>query len=147
MRLLKSLTRTGSFVGKELLEIIRRPGALVSLIFGPLIIMAIFGIGYNGVRRPVDTILVVPPQSGLSQDVNTYAPLVEPAVHVVSVTPDEAAARQQLEKQKVDMVVVAPPDVAQRFEAGQQSQIRVLFNTPTTRISSATASRKRSTRS
>ena len=53
-------------VRKELIEVIRRPGAIVSLVLGPFLIMAVFGIGYSGVRRPLDTVLVVPPDSGLS---------------------------------------------------------------------------------
>ena len=34
-----------AFVGKELIETIRRPGALVSLVLGPFLIMAVFGAG------------------------------------------------------------------------------------------------------
>lgn len=128
MGLLKSLTRIASFFTKEILEVVRRPGALISLIFGPLIIMGIFGIGYSGVRRPLDTELVIPAQSGLSQEVGTYAPLVGPAIHVVGVTPDEQAARDRLAKQQIDLIVVAPQDVQKRFQAGQQSTITVVYN-------------------
>ena len=46
--LLKSWTRTTSFLGKDVIETVRRPGALFSLIFGPFIIMGLFGIGYSG---------------------------------------------------------------------------------------------------
>ena len=42
--LLKSWTRTTSFVGKEIIEVVRRPGALFSLILGPFLIMGLFGI-------------------------------------------------------------------------------------------------------
>jgi FtsH-binding integral membrane protein len=42
--LLKSWTRTTSFIGKEIIEVVRRPGALFSMIFGPFLIMGVFGL-------------------------------------------------------------------------------------------------------
>ena len=48
MSLIKALTRVLAFVGKELVEVVRRPGALFSLILGPFLILAIFGAGYSG---------------------------------------------------------------------------------------------------
>ena len=48
------IVRLLAFVGKELIETLRRPGAIVSLVLGPFLIMAIFGLGYNGVRRPLE---------------------------------------------------------------------------------------------
>ena len=48
-----------AFVGKEIIETLRRPGAIVSLILGPFLIMAVFGLGYSGVKRPLETIIVV----------------------------------------------------------------------------------------
>ena len=72
MRLFKTLTRILAFVGKELVEVMRRPGALLSLVLGPFLIMAIFGVGYSGYRRPLTTVIVVPEGSGLPTDVQTY---------------------------------------------------------------------------
>ncbi len=59
-----------AIVGKELIEVLRRPGALVSLVFGPFLIMALFGFGYNGFRRPLETVVVVPPGSSIPTDVD-----------------------------------------------------------------------------
>ena len=53
-----------AFLGKELVETIRRPGALVSLVLGPFLIMAIFGLGYDGYRNPLRTVVVAPPDTG-----------------------------------------------------------------------------------
>jgi len=58
--LLKSWTRTTSFLGKDVIETVRRPGALFSLIFGPFLIMGLFGIGYSGQYKPLNAVLVVP---------------------------------------------------------------------------------------
>ena len=53
----------------------RRPGAVVSLVFGPFLIMALFGLGYSGERRPLETVIVIPPSSGLPTDIELYREL------------------------------------------------------------------------
>jgi len=128
MRLLKALTRIGSFMGKELVEVIRRPGAFFSLILGPFLVMAIFGLGFGGVLRPLDTIIVLPANAGLSGDPSTYQAIAGPAVHILAVTDDATAAAQLLRDQQVDLVVVAPSDLKDRFLRGEQSEITVQFN-------------------
>ena len=65
MTLLKILTRILAIEGKELVSVMRRPGALISLVLGPFLIMALFGAGYSGFRRPLETIVVIPEGSGL----------------------------------------------------------------------------------
>ena len=65
-------TRLLAIIGKELVEVVRRPGAVLSLIVGPFLIMALFGVGYQGYRAPLRTVLVIPPESGLSTDIETY---------------------------------------------------------------------------
>ena len=72
MSLFKMLTRILAIVGKELVSVVRRPGALLSLVLGPFLIMALFGVGYSGFRRPLDTIVVIPANTGLSTDPKTY---------------------------------------------------------------------------
>src|SRR5687768_6512410 len=126
--LLKRWTRTTSFIGKEVLEVVRRPGALLSLVFGPFLIMGLFGLGYSGQYQPLNSVLVVPPGSGLSQDASFYQQYVGESVRVVEVTQDVEAARARLRAQDVDMLVIAPPDAEQQFRAGQQSVIAIEFN-------------------
>ena len=128
MILFKVATRLLAFVTKELLETIRRPGAILSLILGPFIILAVFGIGFSGVRRPLDTIVVVPTQSGLPQDASEYQKFSGAGVNIVAVTSDEAGARQLLAQQKVDLVVVAPSNIVENFKAGKQSTLDVEYN-------------------
>jgi ABC-2 type transport system permease protein len=128
MRVLKTVTRILAFVGKELIEVVRRPGALLSLVLGPFIIMAIFGIGYSGYRRPLTTVIVVPAGAGLPTDVQSYADISGAGLDVVDVTTDEASAENRLRTRAIDVVLVAPADLEQSFRSGQQSVIRVLVN-------------------
>ena len=73
MTILGIITRILALVGKELIEITRRPATLASLILGPFLILALFGLGYQGVRQPVHADLVLPPNSGLPTDPAAYA--------------------------------------------------------------------------
>ena len=118
MSLIKSLTRILAFVGKEIVEVIRRPGALASLILGPFLILALFGAGFSGYRRPLDTVIVVPPDSGLPTTVDAYKDISGAGLEVTDVTTDEASAQQRLEDRQVDVVLVAPDNVEQQFRAG-----------------------------
>jgi ABC-2 type transport system permease protein len=128
MTLVKAITRVLAFVGKELVEVVRRPGALVSLILGPFLIMAIFGVGYSGYRRPLATIVVVPEGSGLPTDAQAYSEISGAGLEVVDVATDEASAEGRLRDRTVDVVLVAPNNVEEQFRAGQQSVIKVKVN-------------------
>lgn len=126
--LLKSGTRTTSFFSKEVIEIVRRPGALLSLILGPFLIMGLFGIGYSGQYRPLDTVLVVPADSDLPHDISFYQQFTGDSIHIVDLTDDADAALARLQRQDIDLVILAPSNVEQQFRAAQQSVIGVDFN-------------------
>jgi len=123
------LLRLLALVGKEIVEVMRRPGALLSLVLGPFLIMAVFGLGYNGVRRPLETVVVVPPGSGLPTDAASYQRLAGGGLHISAVVPDAASADRGLADGSTDVVVVAPPDAEARFKSGEQSVIGVKVNT------------------
>jgi ABC-2 type transport system permease protein len=128
MIILKSLTRILSIVGKELVEVVRRPGAILSLILGPFLIMALFGAGYSGYRRPLDTIIVIPPESGLPTDIDSYKEISGSGLELVEVTSDVASAEARLRAQTIDVVIIAPVDAETNFRAGQRSKIKVEVN-------------------
>ena len=119
------ILRLLAFIGKELVETLRRPGAILSLILGPFLIMAVFGLGYNGVKRPLETVIVVPAGSELPTDPATYQELAGGGLHVAEVTADQAAAEARLRDGTADVVVVAPSDAQQTFRSGQQSVVEV----------------------
>ena len=120
--------RLFAFLGKELVETVRRPGALVSLVLGPFLIMAIFGLGYDGYRNPLRTVVVAPPETGLPQNPSDYSEIAGDALVVTEVTADRARAEEQLANQQVEVVVIAPGDAEERFRNGEQSVIDVEVN-------------------
>ena len=128
MQLIQTPLRVLAIVGKELVEIVRRPGALVSLILGPFLIMAVFALGYDGTRRPLDTIVVIPSDAGLPTDVESYQTLAGGGLHIVEVTADRSIAERRLADRTVDVVIIAPTGAEDAFRAGQRSVIDVMVN-------------------
>jgi ABC-2 type transport system permease protein len=126
--ILTVIWRLLAFVGKELVETVRRPGALVSLVLGPFLIMAIFGLGFNGVRRPLETIVVVPAESQLPTNVADYQQLAGPALHIAEVVPDRATAEARVKAGDIDVIVIAPQDPDAAFRDGQRSTIEVVVD-------------------
>lgn len=122
------IIRLMAFVGKEIIETLRRPGAILSLVLGPFLIMAVFGLGYSGVKRPLETVIVAPPTSGLPADVETYQEFAGGGLHIAEVTQDRAAAKERLRSGTADVIIIAPEDPEAQFRAGEQSAIEVVVD-------------------
>lgn len=127
--ILAVVIRLLAFIGKELTETFRRPGAIVSLVLGPFLIMAVFGFGYSGTKRPLETVVVAPPTSGLPTDAASYQALAGGGLHILEVTTDRATAEARLADGSADVLIVAPEDAESRFRAGEQSVIQVMVDT------------------
>ena len=125
---MKALLRILALVGKELVDVMRRPGAVVSLVLGPFLILAVFGFGYHGYRRDLATIVVLPPSSGLTADPQEYDALGATGVRVVAVTGNRQGAEDQLRSGAVDLVVVVPSDAKDTLRSGKQAELTVELN-------------------
>lgn len=124
----KSITRIFSQTRKELIQIIRRPAAFLSLVLGPFLLMALFGAGFTGVRSPLETILVIPSEVSLPRDVAFYQGLTGPALNIRSVIEGREEAARALDAREVDIIVVAPADAISAFRDGRQADIEVAYN-------------------
>lgn len=124
----QSIVRMASFTGKELREVLRRPGVLLSLILGPFLVMFLFGLGYSGYRAPFVTEIVVPADSNFPTDPEDYAELAPGRLDVRNVGTDAAAAEQRLRDGEIDLLVVAPENATAELRAGRQTAIRVAWN-------------------
>ena len=128
MGLAKLVTRVLAVVGKEIIEVFRRPGAVLSLILGPFLILAAFGLGYQGIKKDLATIIVVEPSSQLPQDVTTYRDLAVRGLQIIDVVPDRASAEARLRTGEADIVIVPPTDPLAAIEAGLQADLTVVTN-------------------
>ena len=128
MALAKAAIRVLALVGKELHETFRRPGAVLSLVLGPFLILAVFGFGYQGIHSPLDTIVVADPEVGLPDTPAGYDDLDARGLRVVAVTPDRTAAEAQLRAGQVDLLVIVPTDARGALAAGRQAQLTIEMN-------------------
>ena len=126
--LAKIFTRVTAVMLKELRELARRPGAIASLMLGPLIVVALFGLGYSGQARPLETVVVVPTGAALPQDAETYRKLGGAAIRVVAVTQDTNSAHELLRRGEARLVVALPEDFKARLEHGEQAPLIVEWN-------------------
>jgi ABC-2 type transport system permease protein len=124
----RSVVRVLSFLGKELREIVRRPGVLLSLVLGPFLIMLLFGIGYTGARSPFRTEIVVPAGSDLPREPDFYQNLAPGRLEVVAISEDRAASEERLRAQQIDLMVVTPDDPSAQLREGRQTEIAVAWN-------------------
>jgi ABC-2 type transport system permease protein len=124
----KSFTRVTAIIRKELRELARRPGAIASLMLGPIIVVGLFGVGFSGQRGALETLVVVPAGAGLPEDVETYRQLEGGAIHVVGITEDLESAHERMRRGEIRFLVVLPNDLRARFEHGEQGLLIVEWN-------------------
>ena len=126
MGLVKLIVRILAIVGKEIVEVMRRPGAILSLVLGPFLILAVFGLGYQGVKRDLTAIVVVDPASKLPTDAASYQGLDVRGITVIDVTTDAGSAEQRLRADQADVVIEVPADPLSTIESGKQAELKVI---------------------
>src|SRR3970040_2238177 len=105
-RLFSSIIRTSAFLRKEIVEVLRQPRLLLTLVLGPFLILLIFGVGYRNQPRELRTLFVLQDDSGLGQNIQEYATTLGPQLIFAGTTEDLASALQQLQRGQVDLVCV-----------------------------------------
>lgn len=120
-----SLIRTIAFLRKDLLEVLRQPRLLLTLVVGPFLILLGFGLGYAPSRSSLDTILVVPAGSGLESRSESLATSLGQRIELVEVTEDEASARRRIADGEADVLVVVPANAGDLVRANQQAPIAI----------------------
>jgi ABC-2 type transport system permease protein len=113
---------------KELREVLRRPWQALVLIFGPLAMMILFGVGSNATPRPPRAIVVLPAGQDQPRLLQDYQRQFDKFLSVVEYTYDEVYARAQLDRYMIEAVVILPPAPYQTIAEGRQATIRVLYN-------------------
>ncbi len=123
----KGTIRTSSFFFKEIWAAIRQPRLILSVLLGPFLILAAFGIGYRGQTPQLDTTLVIPNDERLPEDPAAYKDLFSSVFVLQGVTRDRAAAEETLARGQTDVVVIVPEQPDQAVLAGNHAQFDVQF--------------------
>src|SRR5512145_1268358 len=124
----KSIIRLLSFFAKEINEVRRQPRLILSLLFGPFLILLLFGMGYQGETPNLRTALVLPQQGLGMVDIEQLKGAISANFTLVSTGSDLNGAMADLRADAVDVVEVLPADVQQRVLRGEQSAVEFTYN-------------------
>lgn len=126
--MVRGIVRTLSFFAKELAEVRRQPRLVFSLVLGPFLILALFGLGYTGEQPKLKTILVVPPGMEKDPRLKQIQQLVGPNFNVLAVTSNLEDAQQRLAHREVNLVEVIPDHLDQVFLQPRQTPVQIFYN-------------------
>lgn len=114
--------RTFSFFRKELFETLRQPRLIALLVLGPFLILLIFGLGYTNENRTLRTLIVIPADSVIREEIEAFAQRL-PGIQVLGLVELEGNADRQLLEGDVDLVIVTPADPLSDILAGENAEI------------------------
>jgi ABC-2 type transport system permease protein len=126
--MLESLTHVYALLVKELNEIRRQPRLLASLILGPFLILMLFGVGFQGGRPELQTVIVLPSTDMRPELAEQAQSAFEANADIVGETTDRSAALALLAENQIDVVKVLPPEGMTHLESGEQAVIQVYSN-------------------
>ncbi|HNP87738.1 MAG TPA: ABC transporter permease [Kouleothrix sp.] len=124
----KSVIRLLSFFSKEVNEIRRQPKLVLSLLLGPFLILLLFGVGYQGERPKIRTVLVVPQQGLQMIKVEDLQRAISANFTLVDTTSDAQAAQAMLQTGQADVIETLPSDIEQILTSGKQATINFAYN-------------------
>ena len=128
-KLFRSIIRSSSFLSKEVLEILRQPRLIASLVLGPFLILFLFGIGYQNQTRTLNAIIVVPQGSAISaEQIRGYSETMISAFNIVGASSDLNSALTQLHQGKIDMVIAEPPNAMNDIKTSHQAVFTIYHN-------------------
>lgn len=123
------IVRSSAFLRKEIIEVLRQPRLILALVFGPFLILLLFGLGYTNQARAVRTLFILRDQnSPLAAQINDSAPKISPQLVYLGMTADEEGARQMLRKNQVDMLVVVPENAYETIRQNAQAFFEIYHN-------------------
>lgn len=127
-RLLKFLIRISSFVSKEMTEILRQPKLVLTLVFGPFLVMFLFGLAYPEQNRTLRTTFVVEDPASIQENMDLFTSTASPVIENQGIESNKEVALAKLALNQTDLVIVVPEKPMQTVENNQQAQFVIYHN-------------------
>ncbi len=118
-----------SFFIKEIHDVRRQPRLMISLVGGPLIVLALFGATFRSANPFIEAALVWPENGIPGIDQEQAVKFIGSNFHLVKVTSDKDEAMQMLENGDVDVVQIVPQTGLSFSETDTRPEIQVLSKT------------------
>ncbi len=127
-RIFKFFIRASSFLGKELTEIFRQPRLILTLVFGPFLILLLFGFAYPNQTRPLRTSFVIEAQSPFTEQVETFSESLGASIIYQGIENDKDVALLKLASNQLDLVVVVPEHPMETIQSNRQAEFLFYHN-------------------
>lgn len=124
----RRVLQVATFLRKEAVDVLRQPRLLITLVIGPFLIMALFGLGYRDEPARMRTMFVVPEASPLNGRVEGYAEEIDNFVEFAGVSSDPHEARQRLLDDEVDLLVEFPDDPLATVLGNERATVTVVHS-------------------
>jgi ABC-2 type transport system permease protein len=121
----KFLIRISAFMSKELTEILRQPKLILTLVFGPFLLMFLFGLGYPEQNRSLRTIFVAEDPNSVQGVMSLFTESLPPSIASQEVETNKELALAKLALNEADLVVVIPNDPMGTVAQNQQAKFTV----------------------
>src|SRR4030095_397929 len=92
----KFFIRISSFLNKELTEIFRQPRLILTLVFGPFLIMFLFGLAYPDQNRELRTTFVVSNPDAFREEMQSFTDAYSSTIIDQGVETDKELALARL---------------------------------------------------
>lgn len=126
--MLKFLIRISSFLSKEWTEILRQPKLILTLVFGPFLIMFLFGLGYPDQNRPLRTTFVAEDSSSLQGTMKVFTDALSPSIVSQDMENNKELALAKLALNQTDLVILIPKDPFGTVQKNQQAKFIIYHN-------------------
>lgn len=126
-RFFSMLIRLTTFFGKEMAEVLRQPRLILGLVFGPFLIMLLFGLGYRSEQPPLRTIFVARESSILSEEIQKNAQILK-QLDFRGLIQDKEQMLRDLAARRIDMGVVVPDDAYNTVKSNNQATFEFYHN-------------------
>ena len=120
--------RISAFLRKEVFEVWRQPRLILTLILGPFLILLLFGVGYRVQAQPVRSLFVMDEDNPFRAYLGEYTSDINPLLEYAGIIESEAAARERLRRDEVDLVIILPEDPVARIENSEQAVFQIYHN-------------------
>ena len=124
----KFFIRISSFLGKELTEIVRQPRLVLTLVFGPFLVMFLFGLAYPEQNRALRTTFVTTNPGAFQEEMNLFTDAYSSTILDQGVETDKELALAKLALNETDLVIVIPDAPFESIQNNQQAVLEVYHN-------------------
>ncbi|MBC7875740.1 MAG: ABC transporter permease [Anaerolineales bacterium] len=124
----KWLIRISAFLGKELIEIVRQPRLILTLVLGPFLIMFLFGLASPDQSRALRTTFVATDPNAVQEELKLFTESYKAGIIDMGVETNKELALSQLAAHKTDLVIVIPDNPLETIQDNKRAELEIYHN-------------------